>query len=92
MGENLKIGVQFRITEVKHRGYTLMTEPLFTGTLDSSNRDVTITACNNADLPCRSRAARDLQPIPCLQHSLSWRVFIFAKISPPQNGRLMVQF
>ena len=47
--ENLKIGVQFRITEVKApAGYTLMTEPLCTGTLDSSNRDVTITACNNA--------------------------------------------
>ena len=30
------------------RAYTLLTEPLFTGTLDSSNRDVTITACNNA--------------------------------------------
>ena len=25
-----------------------MTEPLFTGTLDSSNPDVTITACNSA--------------------------------------------
>ena len=36
-------------TEVKApAGYPLMTEPLFTGTLDSSNRDVTITACNNA--------------------------------------------
>ena len=47
--ENLKTGVQFRITEVKApAGYTLLTEPLFTGTLDSSNRDVTITACNNA--------------------------------------------
>ena len=47
--ENLKIGVQFRITEVKApAGYTLMTEPLCTGTLDSGNRDVTITACNNA--------------------------------------------
>ena len=47
--ENLKIGVQFRITEVKApAGYTLLTEPLFTGTLDSSNRDITITACNNA--------------------------------------------
>lgn len=47
--ENLKIGVQFRITEVKApAGYTLLTEPLFAGTLDSSNRDVTITACNNA--------------------------------------------
>ena len=47
--ENLKIGVQFRITEVKApAGYTLLTEPLFTGTLDSNNRDITITACNNA--------------------------------------------
>ena len=46
---NLKIGVQYRITETKApTGYTLLTEPLFTGTLDSSNRDVTITACNNA--------------------------------------------
>lgn len=47
--DDLKIGAQYRITEVKApAGYTLMTEPLFTGTLDSSNRDVTITACNNA--------------------------------------------
>ena len=46
---DLKIGVQYRITEVKApAGYTLLTEPLFTGTLDSSNRDITITACNNA--------------------------------------------
>ena len=45
----LKIGVQYRITEVKApAGYTLLTEPLFTGTLDSNNRDITITACNNA--------------------------------------------
>ena len=45
----LKIGVQYRITEVKAPArYTLLTEPLFTGTLDSSNRDITITACNNA--------------------------------------------
>lgn len=46
---NLKIGVQYRVTETKTlAGYTLLTEPLFTGTLDSGNRDVTITACNNA--------------------------------------------
>ena len=46
---DLKIGVQYRITETKApTGYTLLTEPLFAGTLDSSNRDVTITACNNA--------------------------------------------
>lgn len=46
---DLKIGVQYRITEVKApAGYTMLTEPLFTGTLDSSNRDITITACNNA--------------------------------------------
>ena len=46
---DLKVGVQYRVTETKApAGYTLLTEPLFTGTLDSSNRDVTITACNNA--------------------------------------------
>ena len=46
---DLKIGVQYRITEVKAPArYTLLTEPLFTGALDGSNRDVTITACNNA--------------------------------------------
>ena len=47
--ENLKTGVQYRVTEAKApAGYTLLTEPLFAGVLDSSNRDVTITACNNA--------------------------------------------
>ena len=47
--ENLKTGVQYRVTETKApAGYTLLTEPLFAGALDSSNRDVTITACNNA--------------------------------------------
>ena len=46
---DLKIGVQYRVTETKApAGYTLLTEPLFAGVLDSSNRDVTITACNNA--------------------------------------------
>ena len=46
---DLKIGVQYRITEVKApAGYTLLTEPLFTGTLDGNDRDITITACNNA--------------------------------------------
>ena len=46
---DLKIGVQYRITETKAPvGYTLLTEPLFTGTLDGNNRDITITACNNA--------------------------------------------
>ena len=46
---DLKVGVQYRVTETKApAGYTLLTEPLFTGVLDSSNRDVTITACNNA--------------------------------------------
>ena len=44
-----KIGVQYRITEAKApAGYALLTAPLFTGTLDSNNRDVTVTACNNA--------------------------------------------
>lgn len=47
--ENLKIGTQYRVTETKApAGYTLLTEPLFAGVLDSSNCDITITACNNA--------------------------------------------
>ena len=46
---DLKVGAQYRITETKApAGYTLLTEPLFTGTLDRNNRDITITACNNA--------------------------------------------
>ena len=46
---DLKIGVQYRITETKApAGCTLLTEPLFTGTLDSNDRDITITACNSA--------------------------------------------
>lgn len=46
---DLKIGAQYRVTETKApAGYTLLTEPLFTGVLDSNNRDITITACNNA--------------------------------------------
>ena len=46
---DLKVGAQYRITETKApAGYTLLTKPLFVGALDSSNRDVTITACNNA--------------------------------------------
>lgn len=45
---DLKVGVQYRVTETKApAGYTLLTEPLFTGTLDN-NRDITITARNNA--------------------------------------------
>ena len=47
--EELTLGAKYRITEIKApAGYTLLTEPLFTGTLDSNNRDITITACNNA--------------------------------------------
>ena len=46
---DLKVGAQYRVTETKApAGYTLLTEPLFTGALDSNNRDITITACNNA--------------------------------------------
>lgn len=46
---DLKVGVQYRVTETKApAGYTLLTEPLFTGALDNNNRDITITACNNA--------------------------------------------
>lgn len=47
--EDLKIGAQYRVTEtIAPAGYTLMAEPLFMGALDSSNPDVTITACNSA--------------------------------------------
>ena len=47
--DDLKIGAQYRVTEIKApTGYTLMAEPLFTGTLDNTNPDVTITACNSA--------------------------------------------
>ena len=46
---DLKVGAQYRVTETKApAGYALLTAPLFTRVLDSSNRDVTITACNNA--------------------------------------------
>ena len=46
---DLKVGEQYRIIEMKApAGHTLLTEPLFTGTLDSNDRDITITACNNA--------------------------------------------
>ena len=47
--DDLKIGAQYRVTEtIAPAGYTLMAEPLFMGALDSSNPDVTITACNSA--------------------------------------------
>ena len=47
--ENLKIDAQYRVTEtMAPAGYTLMAEPLFTGMLDNTNPDVTITACNSA--------------------------------------------
>ena len=47
--DDLKIGAQYRVTETKApAGYTLMAEPLFTGVLDNTNPDVTITACNSA--------------------------------------------
>ena len=47
--DDLKIGAQYRITEVKApAGYTLMAEPLFTGVLEANSPDVTITACNSA--------------------------------------------
>ena len=46
---DLKIGAQFRITETQApAGHTLMVEPLFTGVLDNTNPDITITACNSA--------------------------------------------
>ena len=47
--DDLSIDTQYRVTETKApAGYTLMAEPLFTGVLDNTNPDVTITACNSA--------------------------------------------
>ena len=47
--EELTLGAQYRVTETKApTGYTLLTEPLFAGVLDSTDRDITITACNSA--------------------------------------------
>ena len=47
-GDDLKIGAQYRVTEVKApTGYTLMAEPLFTGVLEANSPDITITACNS---------------------------------------------
>ena len=46
---DLKIGAQYRIIEAKApAGYTLMTEPVFTGVLEANSPNVTITACNSA--------------------------------------------
>ena len=42
-------GTYYRVTEVQAAGgMTLLAEPLFVGTLDANDRDITITACNNA--------------------------------------------
>jgi len=47
--ENLKTGVQYRITEAKAPvGYTLLPEPVEVGTLTADAADITITLCNNA--------------------------------------------
>ena len=91
---DLKIGVQYRITEVKApAGYTLLTEPLFTGALDSGNRDVTITACNNAGFVLPFTGSTGFAPyILFATLMLGMGVYFCKKISPPQNGRLMVQF
>ena len=46
--ENLKTGVQYRVTETKApAGYALLTAPLFTGVLEANSPDITITACNS---------------------------------------------
>lgn len=49
--EDLKAdgSTHYRVTEVQAaEGMTLLTEPLFVGTLDAASHDITITACNNA--------------------------------------------
>ena len=89
---DLKTGAQYRVTETKTpEGYTLLTEPLFTGTLDSSNRDITITACNNAGFVLHGQYG--FCPLYSVCDTHAWHGCLFLqKISPPQNGRLMVQF
>lgn len=42
-------GTYYRVTEAQTaEGMTLLAEPLFVGTLDAGEHDITITACNNA--------------------------------------------
>ena len=48
--EELTIGQQYRITEVKApAGYTLLPEPVEMGALTAESPDITVTACNNAN-------------------------------------------
>ena len=48
--EELTIGQQYRITEVKApAGYTLLPEPVEMGVLTAESSDITVTACNNAN-------------------------------------------
>ena len=55
------------MTEVQTaEGMTLLTEPLFVGTLDAGSHDITITACNNAGLHCPLRAVQASRFIFCL--------------------------
>ena len=81
---DLKVGEQYRIIEMKApAGYTLLTEPLFTGTLDSNDRDITITACNNAGFVLPFTGGNGfIAPILFAALMLCMGVY-FQKISPP---------
>lgn len=47
--DDLKLGAQYRITEVKApAGYILLTEPVEIGALSVDSPDITVTLCNNA--------------------------------------------
>ena len=85
----LKIGVQYRVTETKApAGYTLLTEPLFTGTLDSSNRDITITACNNAGFALPFTGSNGfIAPIMFAALMLCMGVYFCKKIEIKENTK-----
>lgn len=76
---DLKLDTQYRVTETKApAGYTLMTEPLFTGALDSDSPDVTITACNSAGFVLPFTGGVGFTPLysVCSTHALHGCLFL----------------
>lgn len=63
---------------------TLLAEPLFVGTLDASEHDITITACNNAGFGAALYGRGGIHNLYSVcgthaRHGCRHRVFIFAK-------------
>ena len=87
--DDLKNGVQYRITETKApAGYTLLTEPLFTGTLDGNDRDITITACNNAGFVLPFTGGNGfIAPIKFAALMLCMGVYFCKKIEMKENTK-----